>query len=426
VKTEKPREIAVRVLQQWQQGTDYAEKLLEKELAENALSGADRALCQELVLGIARWQRTLDWLVSAKTDGRKQNATLRALLHLGLYQIFWLERIPDHAAVNETVEIAKRLGSGPRAGFLNAVLRRCIRERDATIASLESLKQTDPALGYSHPAWLVERWTQRWGADSTQTLLEWNNRPPPLGARVNELKTNFADLSARWQEEGIEFQPGPWDWARPPLAFTLTLSRSLAETRSFVDGLFYIQDPSTLLAPQQLNPQPGETILDMCAAPGGKTTYLAQLMQNRGRIVAWDAQPTRLELVRENCQRLGVTCVEFGTGQPQTAAYDKILIDAPCSNTGVLRRRADARWRLQPAELTRLRGAQLSLLAHAAPQLKPGGSIVYSTCSLEPDENENVIRDFLAAHPHFKLAQERQLTPFADQADGAYVARLTF
>jgi 16S rRNA (cytosine967-C5)-methyltransferase len=185
--------------------------------------------------------------------------------------------------------------------------------------------------------------------------------------------------------------------------------------------MFYIQDPSTILAVAALNPQAGEHIVDVCAAPGGKTTYIAQRMSNEGEVLAEDNQPDRLKLVVENCQRLGVTCV--GTSS-STKQFDRILIDAPCSNTGVLRRRVELRWRIKPEEITRLRDTQLSILRDSASRLKAGGMLVYSTCSLEPEENEDVIKSFLADNPQFSLTSERQLLPFNDQVDGAYVASL--
>jgi 16S rRNA (cytosine967-C5)-methyltransferase len=418
---EKPREIAIRVLRHRGPSGDYVEKLLENELAPHALAPHDRALCQELVYGMVRWQSTLDWLMERKTGGRAQNATLRALLHLGLYQLFWLQRIPDHAAVHETVELAKRLGFGPRAGFLNAVLRGYIRERAQTREMLEALKISDPAAGYSHPGWLIERWQARWGKAQTAQLLAWNNRPPPTFARLNTLKTDAARLAARWREEGVEFQERQYDWTGPSMVFELRQHPPLPSMGSFQDGWFYVQDPGTLLAGRQLDPQPGQAILDLCAAPGGKTTHLAQLLGNRGRIAARDNQPARIERLEENCRRLGATCVEISAAPGQ---FDGILVDAPCSNTGVLRRRVDARWRLQPGEITRLSQAQSALLAQAALELKPGGVLVYSTCSLETEENEQVARKFLEEHPAFQLASERQLLPFVEEVDGAYVATL--
>lgn len=420
---ENPREIAVRVLRQRGHSGQYVEKLLETELANRPLSGPDRALCQELVYGMVRWQATLDWLVARKTGERKQNEALRLLLHLGLYQLFWLQRIPNHAAVHETVELGKRLGFGPQAGFLNAILRGYTREREATMAGLEKLKQTDPAAGFSHPAWLLDRWQKRWDAAETGRLLEWNNTPPSTFARLNTLKADATTLMAAWEKEGVAFAGRQWDWTGGGLVFELKSHPPLPGCESFQQGLFYVQDPSTVLAVSELDPQPDDIILDQCAAPGGKTTLIAQRLQNRGRIVAQDNQPERLRLVRENCARLGVTCVDFPEDNPP-GPFDRILVDAPCSNTGVLRRRVDLRWRIQPGEIERLREAQQALLRQAAARLKAGGTLVYSTCSLEPEENEGVTQNFLARHRDFNLERQRQLLPFAEGVDGAYVARL--
>jgi 16S rRNA (cytosine967-C5)-methyltransferase len=438
---------------------EYVETLLEQELARAALSKLDRALCQELVYGVVRRQLTLDWLIARRTGAREQERAAQLLLRLGLYQIFCLQRIPAHAAVNETVELAKRTGSGAKAGFLNAVLRGCLREREAIVRQLEALKKEDPPAGYSHPAWLVERWQARWGPEKTVQLMEWNNAPPPTFARLNGLKTDAATLTDRWKAQGIGFAPRQWDWTGGDWLAELQSHPGLAEWEDFQKGFFYVQDPSTLLAVHELDPQPGENILDLCAAPGGKTACLAQRMEDRGRILARDIQPQRLRRLRENCARLGVTCVEIdasvaasspspphtcrgegrgeeastgimgsGSSSPTEAVsavpFDRILLDAPCSNSGVLRRRVDLRWRIRPEEIARLRGDQAALLRQAAVQLKPGGRLVYSTCSLEPEENETVTRDFLAEHSNFTLEAERQLLPFRDQVDGAYVTAL--
>jgi 16S rRNA (cytosine967-C5)-methyltransferase len=451
---QNPREIAVSVLRQRRAGGTFTEDLLDRALAGGQLSSADRGLCQELVYGIVRWQAALDWLIARKTNDRGQNAGLQNLLRLGLYQIFWLDRIPDHAAVHETVELAKQSGFGPKAGFLNAILRGYLRERDQTRELLADLKKSRPAPGFSHPEWLVEKWRARFGDEKMRQLLEWNNSPPKMFARVNALKfrrdelhesqfsedksgtritrpsefKDAGDLLARWREENIEYDFVRRDWLEENLVFELKSHPPLNSLASFRDGWFYIQDPGTLLAVTELNPQPGETILDLCAAPGGKTTFIAQRMRNEGKIVACDVSEDRLKMLRENCQRLGVACVE--TVLPSTlniqpaTSFDRILVDAPCSNTGVLRRRVDLRWRITPAEISRLRQAQLNLLALAATKLKPGGVLVYSTCSLEPEENDGVVKEFLGAHDNFKLEAERELLPFADSVDGAFVARL--
>jgi 16S rRNA (cytosine967-C5)-methyltransferase len=232
----------------------------------------------------------------------------------------------------------------------------------------------------------------------------------------------------KWRVENVEYDFFRRDWLEEDLIFELKSHPPLTSLTSFQNGWFYIQDPSTLLASTLLGAQPGETILDFCAAPGGKTTFIAQLMENRGRIVAQDISEGRLKLVQENCQRLGVTCVE--TVLPSTldsrpsTGFDRILVDAPCSNTGVMRRRVDLRWRIQPEEVSRLQQTQLALLEEATPKLKPGGILGYSTCSLEPEENSEVVKEFLRRHKEFKLETERELLPFVDDVDGAFVARL--
>ena len=491
VSGQKPREIAVRVLQQRRAGGKFIEDLLETALHGAQLLPADRALCQEIVYGIVRWQATLDWLIARKTDGREQKPALQNLLRLGLYQIFWLDRIPDHAAVNETIELAKQNGFGAQAGFVNAVLRGYLREHDETKKLLAGLKISQPALGWSHPKGLVARWQKRWGIEKTASLLEWNNTPPKTFARVNTLKFGRAgsplpaerqqaesgahgvtrptlkdagDLLTRWRDEGVEYDFVRRDWLEENLVFEMKSHPPLSSLASFRDGWFYIQDPGTLLAVCMLGPQPGETILDFCAAPGGKTTFIAQLMNNQGRIVAQDVSDERLKWIQENCLRLGVTCVDTflntphpgplpvwrgegeksettqkhslspprrGEGGPRKAGpgegiekFDRVLVDAPCSNTGVMRRRVDLRWRIQSEEIERLRVVQLDLLQQAATQVKPGGVLVYSTCSLEPEENGGVVKQFLSDHTGFKLESERELLPFVDNVDGAYVARM--
>jgi 16S rRNA (cytosine967-C5)-methyltransferase len=236
------------------------------------------------------------------------------------------------------------------------------------------------------------------------------------------------DLLTCWRGENVEYDFVRRDWLEENLVFELKSHPPLNSLASFRDGSFYLQDPGTLLAVCRLGPQPGETILDFCAAPGGKTTFIAQLMNNQGRIVAQDVSEERLKWVQENCARLGVTCVE--TVLPSTlnlqplTGFDRVLVDAPCSNTGVMRRRVDLRWRIQPEEIERLSAAQLNLLQQAVTQVKPGGILVYSTCSLEPEENQEVVKQFLGDHADFKLESERELLPFADGVDGAYVARM--
>jgi len=429
VSSEKPREIAVRALQRHEESTDYIENILEDELRRASIAALDRRLVEELTFGVVRWKATLDWLIDHKASGRRQKPALRPLLRLGLYQIFWLTRIPDHAAVHETVELAKRLGFGPQSGFINAVIRAYVREKEETKRLVDNLRETKPAIGYSHPEWLVERWAKRWDKRELLPLLEWDNTPARVFARVNTLATDAAHLITQWRAEGVEYDFFQRDWTGENLIFELKSFPSLKTLPSFGQGKFYVQDPSTLLAVRELNPQPGERVLDLCAAPGGKTTFIAQEMDNRGQIVAEDASNDRLNLVRENCVRLGVKCVEtvlppIAETQPRPL-FDRVLVDAPCSNTGVMRRRVDLRWRIRWQEIERLQKEQGKLLAVAAARVRQGGILVYSTCSLETEENEEVVRTFLKGSPGFQLESERELLPFRDGVDGAYIARLS-
>jgi len=423
---QNPREIAWRVLRD-RQGGAFVEEVLHRALAQARLAPADRHLCQELVFGVVRWQDTLDWLIARKTKAGAGKPLPHELLRLGLYQIFWLDRIPEHAAVHETVGLARRSAGRALAGFINAVLRGFLREFDETRQLLAELKSTQPHLGYSHPQWLAERWQARWGPQRAAQLMAWNNSPPKTYARVNSLKTSPETLLQQWRQENVEYDFVRRDWLEENLVFELKSHPPLDQLPSFQAGAFYVQDPGTLLAARELAPRAGQSVLDLCAAPGGKLTYIAQLMRNEGRLLAHDTSAQRLELVRENCRRLGVTCAETAQQLPPPASvppFDAVLLDAPCSNTGVMRRRVDLRWRIRLKEIERLRAMQLEILQQGAGFLKPGGIFVYSTCSLEPEENEQVVRAFLKANAAFRLESQRELLPFDDGVDGAYVAKL--
>ena len=422
---QKPRQIAARVLSSRSATADYVEDILDRELAKANLSPSDRSLAQELVYGTLRWERTLDWLIARKTEGKAQKPMLALLLRLGLYQMFWLSRVPDHASINVTVELARSFGFDKQTAFINAVLRAYGRERDQTRALLEDQKKLAPALGYSHPDWLFERWEKHFGREMASSLMEWNNSPAPVYARVNRLKTTPEELEILWQGERVKFERKFWPWSTGDF-YKIDLPGNVLHLDSFERGFFYIQDPSTAMAVKQVSATPGKNILDLCAAPGGKTTLLAQLMENQGKIDARDISRDRLHLLDQNCKRLGVTCVDPSLINipRQTGPFDSILIDAPCSNTGVLRRRVELRWRISGGELQRLQKTQKELLKLAAPQLKGGGRLIYSTCSLEPEENIEMVESFLADNPDFSLHDALKLNPVTDQVDGAFVAVL--
>jgi len=428
VLSDNPRQIAARVLIDRLSKGGFVEKHLDRALERARLYPDDRGLCQELVYGCVRWQGTLDWLIDRQTQGREQKPFVQILLRLGLYQIFWLDRIPPHAAVHATVETAKALRYADHAGFINAVLRTALRDDTLIRTALAELKVSDPAAGYSHPEWLVARWQERYGKEQTLKLLAWNNSPAKVFARANWLKAEPGKLLEFWRSDNVSYNFVFKDWLEENLVFEFKSHPPIEEMRSFKNGFFYVQDPSTLFAVDLLAPKPGERVLDLCAAPGGKTTYMAQRMKNEGKLVATDSSMDRLELLKENCERLGVTCVDVlpaSSINPQTTQpFDRVLLDAPCSNTGVLRRRVDLRWRARPEELERLRKEQIELLARAAAFVKPGGVLVYSTCSLEPEENSGVVEEFLKANSAFMLDESGDVLPMRDGFDGAFAARL--
>jgi 16S rRNA (cytosine967-C5)-methyltransferase len=431
--THSARKVALEALLQSERPGDFLEHRLDSQPAFRALVDEDRRLCRELAFGVLRNRAALDWLIARRTDGRAQKPALQAILRLGVYQLFFLDRIPDHAAVNESVELARASGGRPQAGFVNALLRGLLREKDECRAALAELRKSSPDIAWSQPRWLVDRWTSSLAPDELDTLLRWNNTPPDTFARINLLRTTAANQIDRWKAEGVEAEPFSADWAEPDTLFVLRRHPPLESLPSFREGGFYIQDPSTLLAVSLLDPKPGDRVLDLCAAPGGKTAYIAQRMQNSGTIVAHDSNAERLKMVRENCDRLGISNVSCSAGGnagtppselAKSSFYDRVLIDAPCSNTGVLRRRVELRWRIRPEEISRLAAVQSSLLDQVAPWIKPGGTLVYSTCSLEPEENAELVAKFLGTHPEFRETNSRALHPARDRVDGAFAVRL--
>jgi len=420
------RQIALQTLLRSQETQHAVEHILARRLRAAALSSADTGLCRELVSGCVRWRRLLDWLIERATEGREQKPAVREILRLGLYQVFFLNRIPEHAIVNESVRLAKAERCLGQAGFINAMMRRFLREREQITRDIAGLQEDRPALGQSHPDWLFEQWEPRWGREKTVRLMEWNNQPAPTCARVNPLLTDPERLAKRWEEEGVEATPIDCDWIKPDNLFRLRQHPPLESLGSFRDGLFYVQDPGTLLAVTLLDPQPGQAVLDLCAAPGGKACHIAGRMNNEGQLDALDISEPRLELLRENCDRMRVTCATLGQADAlATGKYDRVLVDVPCSNTGVMRRRLDLRWRLSPDETRLLTDEQLKLLGQAAARTKPDGQLIYSTCSLESEENEQLIARFLEANPEWQLEIDRTLHPVEVHTDGAYGARLT-
>ncbi len=401
------REVAARVLERVEADTAFPDVLLEAELARLEPPPRDAALATELVYGTLRWQRYLDWILAPHSRRRLESldARVRVLLRLAAYQLAFLERVPAFAAVNDAVTLAPRT-PGVKA-FVNAVLRsfagRGVRER-------EPAPPHDPvealAVRCSFPTWLAARWVARYGREEAQALMRAMNERPPLTLRANTLRVSREALAARLAtEEGLIWRATRY----APEGLVVGAAGAPGTWRAFLDGDFAIQDEASMLVARLLEPRPGSTVADVCAAPGTKTTHLAQLMENRGRVLAFDPQPARLALVGEAAARLGIAIVEALDGTVEArapsfrAACDGVLVDAPCSNLGVLRRNPDVKWRRRPAELAGCAARQREILAAAAEMVRPGGRLVYATCSLEPEENEDVAMAMLAAHPGWSL-----------------------
>lgn len=409
--TTSSRAAAQRVLREWEQGQRHAAELIEHVNPGSNRSGPDRALLLDLVFTVLRHLSLLDHWITLLTGGRDLDAPTRWLLRAGMAELLLLNHAP-HAAVNETVALSPRAG-----GLVNAVLRRACREKDALLADRATLPLPTR---HSHPAFLLDRWEEQFGTAGAEALALWNQQPAPVFLRLNRLRPEAEACLATLT--GLE-----------PVGGDFYRCRQLP-LEALRQGHVYAQDPSTALAPGLADARPGQTVLDACAAPGGKTALLAQAMQNQGRLIGCDLPGHRLERLRDNLARLGVTCAEVrGIDWLAPAPLppwlpadgcDVILLDAPCSNTGVMRRRVDVRWRLTEAEFSRLIALQRQLLERLLPYLKPGGRLIYSTCSIDAEENEQQIAALLTDHPELRLATSSHRLPHLDATDGAYAAVL--
>jgi 16S rRNA (cytosine967-C5)-methyltransferase len=366
----------------------------------------DRALATDLATGTLRWRGALDYQLqrlSAKPL-RKLDAAVLDALRLGAYQILHLERVPISAVVNDSVDLVKASGVRSAAGFANAVLRRLARERETLVWPDRRDLVEHLAVVHSHPAWLVRRWLDRYGEHDTERWLRFNNEPAAMTLATNRLLTTRADLAERLQAEGVETTPT----GRAPAGLVVTAGRALVSA-AFRDGYCVVQDEASQIIPELLQAQPAQMVIDACASPGGKTLAAAAQCGPSGRVVATDVRWRRVQLLAATlarCRAANVRVVQIGHTTPfpfADAVFDRVLIDAPCSGLGTVRRDPDIRWRRDPSQFAALAATQLDLLHRARPLVAAGGRIVYSTCSSEPEENEDIVAAFLDAAPEFSV-----------------------
>ncbi len=399
------RGLAIKILNRVERTDAYLDKLINNELRSGDLSDQDKGLLNELVTGVVRWQIKLDWVLNGFYRGNfpKADINVKNAMRIALYQLMFLDRIPHHAAVNEAVEFVKRLRSERYAGVVNGVLRNILRHineiryPDRSESFIHHL-----SVVHSHPTWIVKRWLERYGEEQTEKLLIANNEKPPLSIRINKIKIQPVEFISILDKEGIEYTPSPF------LDYYVHLrgAGGMAQLEFFRKGYFSIQDESAGLVGKLLDPQPHERIIDLCSGPGGKTMHLAELMNNTGEVISVEKYPSRAELVQNAAERLGLSNIKIVAEDAHsydTAIADRVLVDVPCSGLGVLRKKPDIKLKRDVADIPKLTEIQYRLLEKAASLTKPGGILVYSTCTIEPEENEAIVQRFLESNKQFSL-----------------------
>ena len=437
------RYVAAGIIARWMETGDFPDRLL-------ADVEHDRAFVTELVYGVVRRKLTLEYILQKFVNRRPEDFIL-AVMQIGVYQLCFMDNVEEFAAINESVDAVKssRHRDALRAsGMVNAVLRN-VQEEKAAI--LKNLARQPDEIRTSHPEPMVHRWQKQYGERDTRNLCEWNNVPAETILRVETARISPADFMKALEEANIDAKPHPFKC----LATFITLPRGVPVPKvpGYNEGWFTVQDPATSASVELLDPMPGESVLDACAAPGGKTSMIAGMMEGEGELVAMDVHDDRLDILRDTVKRIGWDFIEIVKGdaahgfpnvdatsssrsdpEPKNATgtsrlqssklFDAVLVDVPCMNTGVLRRRADARWRFTRDRIEMLKKTQWKILTAMSKCVKPGGRIVYSTCSLEPEENEELVGRWAREHPEFRLVKSKRLFPPKSGTDGAYAALL--
>lgn len=413
------RVVAASIVGRWLESGQFPDRMIPSDHPEHGF-------ILDLVYGTVRWKRTLEWAVRSYVR-RRPAVKINGPLLMGVYQLLLCQEIPDYAAINETVDAANAINSRRKTGFVNAVLRAIQRDRDSLLKRIADLPL---GLRYSHPDSLIASWSMQYGPDIAAALCRWDNDVPSVSITTRPDGPDVTALQERLAEAGIVTTPHT---GAPAIALSLAHGVSVGELISsggLSQSEFVVQDPSTLMAVELLDIQPGQRVLDACAAPGGKAIQLAARLQNQGELVAAERHEDRMPRLRKNLADAGVAhlarVVEGDAadadGKTIEGRFDRILLDVPCSNTGVLRRRPDARWRFDPRRLKQLNMQQRNILDAMAIKLKPGGLMVYSTCSLNRRENDRLVRRWLKHNRAFEWVDEAVSVPISSRVDGAYAA----
>ena len=413
------RETALRVLTSRRTGGAWADAALKSQLGRDGLSGPEAALCSRIVYGVIQNRLLLDFYLAAYCSQKPDHLQppLPDILRIGAYQILFLDKVPHSAAVNTSVELAKTAGRGQAAGLVNAVLRKIAQNKDGLPPIPEGDEAKYLSIRYSHPRWLVKRLLTLLGREETERFLAEDNSQPPTEAQVNPLRGSAAELREALESKGVTVEPHPW----LPDCLLLSGTGDLERLRAFQEGRFYIQDGAARLAVLALDVRPGNRMLDVCAAPGGKSFAAAITMGDRGEVLSCDLHEKKLRRIQDGAARLGLTCIETAAADGRSRRpewveqFDAVLVDAPCSGLGIIRKKPDIRYK-KADDLFALPVVQHDILDNASAYVRPGGVLVYSTCTILPEENGQTADAFLAEHPDF--SRETFTLPFLGQVPG--------
>ncbi len=406
------REAALKILHKMQGGA-YINTAV-KEGLHYAMKSEDKALATQLVYGVTANRTRLDYYTSkfSKIPLKKISPWIMDVLRMGFYQLYFLDKIPASAAVNESVKLARRYGHSASAGFVNGVLRRAAKDGAPALPD-------DLSVVYSHPRWLVDMWIKDYGKESTVKMLEADNTVPHSYVRANTLKISAQELAQRIGGEAVD-----------ELFVKVKSLAGIEHSEEYKQGLLTMQGLASAQAVKALTPQKGQLVLDLCAAPGGKSTLIAQLMENDGEIIACDIYEHKLDLINKNAKRLGIDIIKTKLHDAQkpmpeyTGKADCVLADVPCSGLGIIRKKPDIRWDKATEDIDSLCTVQKNILSTASGYVKKGGRLVYSTCTVSKKENQDMIKAFLKEHSNFELEFEKQYFPFDDGYDGFYIGAL--